>query len=68
MSGREVSGVIAVSKCEGRDSLQDRDRWDTNVKIDRNEKRHKNVDWIYQAEDRDQWQTFVNTVMNLWFS
>jgi hypothetical protein len=24
------------------------------------------VDWIYLAQDRDQWQDLVNTVMNLW--
>jgi hypothetical protein len=23
------------------------------------------VDWIHVAQDRDQWQDFVNTVMNL---
>jgi len=26
----------------------------------------ENVDWMHLAQDRDQWQTFVNTVMNLW--
>ena len=24
------------------------------------------VDWIALAEDRDQWQTYVRVVMNLW--
>jgi hypothetical protein len=24
------------------------------------------VEWIKLAEDRDQWQALVNTVMNLW--
>jgi hypothetical protein len=23
------------------------------------------MDWIYLAQDRDQWRTFLNTVMNL---
>jgi len=23
------------------------------------------VDWMHRARDRDQWQIFVNTVMNL---
>jgi len=25
----------------------------------------KGVDWIHLAEDKDQWQALVNTVMNL---
>jgi hypothetical protein len=29
------------------------------------EKRREVVDWIYQAQDRDQWRVLVNTVMNL---
>jgi hypothetical protein len=24
------------------------------------------MDWIDVGQDRDQWQTFVNTAMNLW--
>jgi hypothetical protein len=24
------------------------------------------VDWIHLAQDRDKWQTPVNTVINLW--
>lgn len=24
------------------------------------------TDWIYQAKDREQWQTLVNIVINLW--
>jgi len=24
------------------------------------------VDWMQLAQDRDQWQALVNTVMNLW--
>jgi len=25
------------------------------------------VEWMHLAWDTDQWQVFVNTVMNLWF-
>jgi hypothetical protein len=27
----------------------------------------ENVDWIHLSQDRDHWQTPVNTVMKLWF-
>jgi hypothetical protein len=26
----------------------------------------ENVDWIHVAQNRDQWQAVVSTVMNLW--
>jgi hypothetical protein len=26
----------------------------------------KGVDWIWLAQDRDQWQAVVSAVMNLW--
>jgi hypothetical protein len=26
----------------------------------------KVMDWIYLAQDRDQWWALINTVMNLW--
>jgi hypothetical protein len=26
----------------------------------------KGMDWIYLAQDRDQWQALANTVMNIW--
>jgi hypothetical protein len=40
--------------------------WETirdNIKI--SEIRWCGIDWIYLAQGRDQWKTFVNTVMNL---
>jgi hypothetical protein len=36
-----------------------------NVKIDLREIGWDDKDWIYLAHDREQWQTFVNTVINL---
>jgi hypothetical protein len=35
--------------------------------MDLREIRWEGVDWIHLAQDRDQWQGLVNTVMNLWF-
>jgi hypothetical protein len=42
-------------------------RQQDNVKMDR-EIGWAGVDWMHLAEDRDQWQALVNTVMNLWGS
>jgi hypothetical protein len=40
-------------------------RWEDNIRIDLREIRLRSVDLIPLAQDRDQWQAFVNTVMNL---
>jgi hypothetical protein len=37
-----------------------------NIKIDHREIGWGNMDWIYLAQDRDQWRAFVNMVMNSW--
>jgi hypothetical protein len=37
-----------------------------NIEMDLGEIRWGGVDWIYLAEDRDQWRAHVNMVMNLW--
>jgi hypothetical protein len=36
-----------------------------NIKIDLREIGWDVVDWVYLAQDRDQWSALVNTVMNL---
>jgi hypothetical protein len=36
-----------------------------NIKIDLREIEWGGVDWIDLAQDRDQWRTLVNMVMNL---
>jgi hypothetical protein len=43
-----------------------RHRWEDNIRMDCGEIGWKDVDWIHLAQDRDQWHTFVNMVMNLW--
>jgi hypothetical protein len=51
---------ILVGKPEGKRPLgRPRRRWVDSVKIDLN-----GMDWIYLAQDRDQWKALVNTVMN----
>jgi hypothetical protein len=39
-----------------------------NVTIDLREIGWDGMDWIYLAQDRDQWRALVNTVINLRFS
>jgi hypothetical protein len=36
-----------------------------NIKMDLRRMGWGDMDWIYQAEDKDQWRTLVNTVLNL---
>jgi hypothetical protein len=36
-----------------------------NIKIDLSGTGWDDTDWIYLAEDRDQWRAVVNTVMNV---
>jgi hypothetical protein len=44
---------ILVGKPEGKRSLG------------RNRRRREVVDWMHLIRDRDQWQAFVDTVMNI---
>jgi hypothetical protein len=52
---------IAAMKGLGRP----RRRWVDNIKMDLREIGWDGVDWIELDQDRDQWRTLVNTVMNL---
>jgi hypothetical protein len=48
-----------VGKPDGKRPLgRPRGRWEYNIKI-------VGVDWIHLAQDGDQWQDLMNTVMNL---
>jgi hypothetical protein len=40
-------------------------RWVDSIKIDLREIEWDDVDWIDMAQDRDQWRTLVNTILNL---
>jgi hypothetical protein len=58
---------ILVGKSERKRPLgRPRRKWVDNIKKDLREIRWDGMDWIDQAQDRDQWRTLVNTVMNLW--
>jgi hypothetical protein len=55
---------ILKVKSEGKRPLgKPRSRWDDNIKMDLREIGWE-VDWIHLAEDKDQWWTLVNTIMN----
>jgi hypothetical protein len=57
---------ILVGKPEGKRPLgRPRRRWMDNIRIDLREIEWKGMNWIDQAEDRNQWRTLVNNVMNL---
>jgi hypothetical protein len=42
-----------------------RHRWEDNIKMDLREIGTDGANWNRLAQDRVQWQAFVNTVMNL---
>jgi hypothetical protein len=57
---------ILVRKPEGnRPFGRPRHKWEGNIRMDLREIGWKVVDWVHLAQDRDQWQAFVNVIMNL---
>jgi hypothetical protein len=57
---------ILGRKPEGKRPLgRPRRRLVDNIKMDLREIRWDGMDWIDLAQDRDQWRTLVNTVMNI---
>jgi hypothetical protein len=42
-----------------------RRRWVDNIKMHLRERVWRGMDWTDLAQDRDQWRSLVNTVMNL---
>jgi hypothetical protein len=57
-----------VGKPEGKRPLERlRHRWEDNIKMDLRETGWGSMNCVYLAQDRDQWRTFVITVMNLQF-
>jgi hypothetical protein len=55
-----------VGKPKGKRPLgRPRRRWVDNIKIELREIRWDGTDWIYLAQDIDQWRALENAVMNL---
>jgi len=42
-----------------------RRRWEDNIKMDLQEVRCGDMDWIELAQDKDRWWALVNAVMNI---
>jgi hypothetical protein len=54
-----------VGKPKGKRSFgRPRRRWEDNIKIDLRERGWGCMEWIHLAQDKDQWMSLVNTVMN----
>jgi hypothetical protein len=67
---RMVEGRVAyrvlVGRPEGKSPLgRPRRRWEDNIKMELRETGIDGANWIQLAQDRVQWGTCVNTVMNL---
>jgi hypothetical protein len=61
--------MVMDGRPEGKRPLgRPRHRWEDNIKMDLREIRIVVANWIQVSQDRVQWRTFVNTVMNLWVS
>jgi hypothetical protein len=57
---------ILIGRPEGKRPLErPRRRWEDNIKLDLREIGIDVANWIQLAQDRVQWQAFVNTLMNL---
>jgi hypothetical protein len=58
--------MILVGRPEGKRPLgRPSCRWEDKIKMDLREIGIDGANWIRLAQDRVQWQSFVNTVMNL---
>jgi hypothetical protein len=56
---------VLVGKPEGKRPLgRPRRRWEDNIKLDLTEIGIDGSNWVQLSQDRVQWRTFVNTVMN----
>jgi hypothetical protein len=64
--GRRETYKILVERSEGKRPIRRHTHGlEYNIKMDLRKTGFGDVDWIHLAQDRDQWQALVNTVMNL---
>ena len=62
--GRGAYSVLVGETCEKEPLIRPRHRWEDNIKMNLRKMRW-GMDLIDLAHDRDRWQAFVNTVVNL---
>jgi transcription termination factor 2 len=66
MGEKRIAYRILVRKPGGRRPLgRPRRRWVDNIKMDLREIGWDGMDWVDLAQDKDQWRTLMNVVMNL---
>jgi hypothetical protein len=58
---------VLVGKPEGKRPLERlKCRWEDGIRMDLREIGLGGVEWIQLAQDRNQWQPFMNAMMTLW--
>jgi hypothetical protein len=58
--------IILIGKPEEKRPLRrPRRRWEDNIRMDLREIWCEVVDWMNLSQDRDQWRSLMNTVMNI---
>jgi hypothetical protein len=62
---RNVYNIFARKPEEMTPLGRPRHRWEGNIRMDLGEKLWEGVDWTHLAQERDQWWTLGNIVMNL---
>jgi hypothetical protein len=63
---RNTYCILIGNPEEKRPLGRPRHRWEDNIGMNLREIGWEVVDWMHLAQDRDQWRTLVNTVMNFW--
>jgi hypothetical protein len=56
-----MHAIFCLENLKGRDHSED-----LGVNGNLREIRCEGVDWMRLAQDRDQWRSVVNTIVNLW--
>jgi hypothetical protein len=63
--GRHENCIKCSSKTRRQENSEERDRWEDNIRLDLREIGWEGVGGTHLAQDRDQGQALVNTVMKL---